>query len=475
MPVELAWRAHARGDWPEALRQWEIHRHEHPDDFVGYSAASVAARELERFDAADALLEDGLRRAPGNPELLANMAWNAQRRPDWPEALRRWRDYQERFPGDRVGYTGVATSLRALARFDEAEQIMERAVVQFPCNEEVLANHAWVAQEKGELEIALKRWEAYRARFPAHRAGLASIGFVLRALGRFDEAEQVLNRGLEHYPDDWELLSSHAWAATDRQDWHAALARWNALHARRPGDATVRYQIAQALGELGRFAEANAFADSSPLRTAELGSPRDLMLGFESLGDNCEFGMVQSHFGAEPLGLLRFSATHFRSLSEALRRRLEGVGEPENTTIEIIKAEYFTRDTRFGMAMHTFVRASDDNREKRIDNFHRRLRYLREKLLGDLTTGEKIFVYSCRDAMTDDDKRDLWRALGLYGSNRLFVVTVADEHDLPGTVRSLEPGLAVGFVDRLTTEDPSFACWLRLCQGGSRILSSRAA
>jgi len=55
------------------------------------------------------------------------------------------------------------------------------------------------------------------------------------------------------------------------------------------------------------------------------------------------------------------------------------------------------------------------------------------------------------------------------------VVTVADEHDLPGTVRSLEPGLAVGFVDRLTTEDPSFACWLRLCQGGSRILSSRAA
>jgi len=32
----------------------------------------------------------------------------------------------------------------------------------------------------------------------------------------------------------------------------------------------------------------------------------DLVQRFESLGDNCEFGMVQRYAGAEPLSLFRF-------------------------------------------------------------------------------------------------------------------------------------------------------------------------
>ena len=33
----------------------------------------------------------------------------------------------------------------------------------------------------------------------------------------------------------------------------------------------------------------------------------EMLLEFESLGDNCEFGLVQRHFGAEPISLLRFA------------------------------------------------------------------------------------------------------------------------------------------------------------------------
>ncbi len=35
---------------------------------------------------------------------------------------------------------------------------------------------------------------------------------------------------------------------------------------------------------------------------------QDLMLQFESLGQNCEFGLVQRRAGADPLGLLRFDS-----------------------------------------------------------------------------------------------------------------------------------------------------------------------
>jgi hypothetical protein len=41
----------------------------------------------------------------------------------------------------------------------------------------------------------------------------------------------------------------------------------------------------------------------------DLDAVRGFFPGFENLGGNCEFGLVQRHFGAEPLSLLRWTAT----------------------------------------------------------------------------------------------------------------------------------------------------------------------
>ena len=38
----------------------------------------------------------------------------------------------------------------------------------------------------------------------------------------------------------------------------------------------------------------------------------ELLLQFEPIGDNCEFGLMQQYFGAEPLSLLRFAGFEFR-------------------------------------------------------------------------------------------------------------------------------------------------------------------
>lgn len=59
----------------------------------------------------------------------------------------------------------------------------------------------------------------------------------------------------------------------------------------------------------------------------------ELMLSFESLGDNCEFGLVQRQANIEPLGLLRFNGFHvppeFRieRLVAGLDRHFYGLGE----------------------------------------------------------------------------------------------------------------------------------------------------
>jgi len=53
-------------------------------------------------------------------------------------------------------------------------------------------------------------------------------------------------------------------------------------------------------------------------------SAQELMYRFESLGDNCEFGLVQRRCGAEPLGLFRFASIGTEQVARALEAGLEG-------------------------------------------------------------------------------------------------------------------------------------------------------
>jgi hypothetical protein len=48
---------------------------------------------------------------------------------------------------------------------------------------------------------------------------------------------------------------------------------------------------------------------------------------FESLGHDCEFGLLQRRVGAEPLDLLRFATMTLDRLVDGLRQGFEGVGE----------------------------------------------------------------------------------------------------------------------------------------------------
>jgi hypothetical protein len=63
-------------------------------------------------------------------------------------------------------------------------------------------------------------------------------------------------------------------------------------------------------------------------------SDRELVIQFESLGDNCELGLVQRMAGAEPLGLLRFAGVPLRHLIRAMEARFEGMADTANIRVE---------------------------------------------------------------------------------------------------------------------------------------------
>jgi hypothetical protein len=203
---------------------------------------------------------------------------------------------------------------------------------------------------------------------------------------------------------------------------------------------------------------------------------RALMMRFESLGENCELGLVQRHCGAEPLGLFRFASAPFPKLIAALEARFEGLGAADQLEVELSSngTEYMVRDHRFGFLYHAWVLAE----EMRPEDVHRRelrrLPLLIRKLIEDLSSGEKIFVYHQMDEpLTGPQAEQLLSALRAYGSGTLLWVELADDDHPPGAAEWVEPGLIKAYVDRFApgenAHDISLDCWLEICRTAYRL------
>jgi tetratricopeptide (TPR) repeat protein/predicted O-methyltransferase YrrM len=187
--------AQDRQEWSEAITRWEGFRRRFPDRAIGYSAESVALRHLSRFDEAEALVLEGLRRYPDDGEMQANHAFVASARKDWEQALERWHAYVDRFPDQAVGYIQAGIALRELARFAEADGILREALRRFPDDSEVLGNFAWNAYRKRDWLEALRRWKAYCERYPQDPLGPEQARRVLQELGYYDDTRNAPQLG----------------------------------------------------------------------------------------------------------------------------------------------------------------------------------------------------------------------------------------------------------------------------------------
>ena len=92
-------------------------------------------------------------------------------------------------------------------------------------------------------------------------------------------------------------------------------------YTRRPGNR-ASYLLYETLSDWS-LAEDEAGIELNNTNV-DLGLPPDqLLLFFESIGDNCEFGLFQRACGAEVSGFLRFTYSEHRQLIKALSNRLE--------------------------------------------------------------------------------------------------------------------------------------------------------
>jgi len=203
--------------------------------------------------------------------------------------------------------------------------------------------------------------------------------------------------------------------------------------------------------------------------------PATLMLGFESLGENCEFGLVQRRCGAEPLSLLRFASAPLPQLLAALHARFHGLGARDSIGVELSSngREYMIRDAAFGFYWHAWVLAGEKTPPEIRDREARRVPFLVRKLTEDLESGEKLFVYHGMQPLSGAHARALTRAIRLYGPSTLLWVELADPSHPNGTVDWVSEGLMKGFIDRFAPGDNAhdFATdsWVALCRAAQAL------
>jgi hypothetical protein len=179
----------------------------------------------------------------------------------------------------------------------------------------------------------------------------------------------------------------------------------------------------------------------------------DLVLQFESIGDNCELGLVQRHAGAEPLGLLRFAGTPLRNLLRALNARFANVADPNHIRINPEHGEYMVKLTKYDFTYHAHVKVG----EMEPDALHRQqtrtVRFLTEKLIRDLENPSKILVFRQNEPLSGSDLVDLRIALSAYGPGILLWVQPACPGHPPGSVEVADERMMVGYVRRLAERE----------------------
>ncbi|PPQ28585.1 glycosyltransferase family 2 protein [Rhodopila globiformis] len=395
-----------------------------------------------------------------------------------------------------AGYAGCSLGLSRVGRHQEAEDLLRDATKKFGRTLVLLREYALCAMYAGRESDAAQRWGEFRRLFPDDPDGYYYGALSCRRIGEIVEAKRILAEGQSRFPRHIGIGMEVAEIAALQDDWEHAASMWRRLLEEHPDNPDVRKRAASASYQF-RLNVAEGASDqkrsalNGPVQvdlrpreaqealeflglstTAEM---REFFMGFESLGCNCEFGLVQRKFGAEPIGLLRWNAIFFAGLKKALLVNFAGIDDPDNLVLELRGGhEYFVQDKKFLTSMHTFTRVGEVEVERFRQQQIKRMSFLKRKIISDLEAGDKIFVYLDHERRSKDDVHQLYNAFKNSSRGTLLYVQTAELPGQVGSVELAEDRLLLGFLERPGlrpdgTWSVMFDNWLKICFAASQI------
>jgi tetratricopeptide (TPR) repeat protein len=273
------------GNQEEAFTIWRQMRRLFPTLSMTSKAGLALLLDLGAYDEADAMMRDGRRRYPGYADFAAGYAEVAHRRGDLEEALLRCGIVRQKFPDTAKGYTIAAACLAGLDRHQEAEAIIERAVLRLPHDYDVLVEHARHAMRRQDWQEALQRWRIMKNSFDLPIAPI-NMAECLRLMGSYAEAGVIATETCERYPGNHWALSGLANIAAASGDLERAVQCWEAVRRRSPFFALGYTEGADAVRRVGREVEADTILGEGVTRVkSDLRTHLEYARSAQSRGD----------------------------------------------------------------------------------------------------------------------------------------------------------------------------------------------
>jgi len=177
-------------------------------------------------------------------------------------------------------------------------------------------------------------------------------------------------------------------------------------------------------------------------------NPRELLQHFESLGDNCEFGVFAAMLGDTSPSLFRAGGTSEwmtvprpsrLTFAAALADGFDGFAEPADLRLEYIFGEWMVFSNRYDFCFHTGRKTQMVDLPALAARQSQILLAGKQALLQDLRNPQKIFIRKSNGRDTVGDIAALHAAMRRHGTAWLLWLAPATEAEPPGTV-TLLPG-----------------------------------
>jgi hypothetical protein len=193
---------------------------------------------------------------------------------------------------------------------------------------------------------------------------------------------------------------------------------------------------------------------------SEIEELSELFEPFESLGNNCEFGMVQRFSGFDPPGLFRnVGYMTPEIIVNAINTSFAGMFEEGRYefTLPFMWPDWRLDCRVHGFVFHTGIPASvelnsQDWIRKTSDSI-RTFRFLKAKLLEELREGEKIFVFRFDFDVGLELVKRLHAAIRAHGPGWLLYVKQDPSKEFGWTQQHAD-GLIVAAIAKLMNEIP---------------------
>jgi tetratricopeptide (TPR) repeat protein len=199
----------ANGQADEASRRLAANRAANPEYAAQlYLIEAETLADNNKIEPAWAVLERALQEFPGDSSLLYTRAMLAEKRGDLGQLERDLRSILQREPDNAMALNALGYTLSDRTnRFAEAKGLIEKAHQLSPDDPAVLDSLGWVNYRLGNLDEAERLLRRALERFPDHEVA-AHLGEVLWARGKQREARQVWRDGLKDQPDSPALRST---------------------------------------------------------------------------------------------------------------------------------------------------------------------------------------------------------------------------------------------------------------------------